>query len=177
MSIASEITRLQSAKADLKTAIEGKGVTVPSATLLDGYADLVDDIPSGGGGVKHKTGSYIPSATYNTVGNQEITNISAIGFTPTHFIFSVDNEQDVSGQQYAILIAGFITSLSGTLVLRSMGRYSNTSGSTSGAATVGALTTAANNHLHISDDKIYFRTSTNGFLLKDVKYNWEAFEV
>lgn len=50
MSIATDLTRLQTAKADLKTAIEGKGVTVPSATLLDGYADLVESIPSGGGG-------------------------------------------------------------------------------------------------------------------------------
>lgn len=50
MSIATEITRLQTAKADLKTAIEGKGVTVPSATKIDGYADLVEAIQSGGGG-------------------------------------------------------------------------------------------------------------------------------
>lgn len=50
MSIASEISRLQTAKADLKTAIEGKGVTVPSNTKLDGYADLVDAIEQGGGG-------------------------------------------------------------------------------------------------------------------------------
>ena len=50
MSVASEITRLQNAKADLKTAIEGKGVTVPSSTKLDGYADLVDSIQQGGGG-------------------------------------------------------------------------------------------------------------------------------
>jgi hypothetical protein len=49
MSISSEITRLQTAKADLATAIEGKGVTVPSATKLDGYADLVDAIQTGGG--------------------------------------------------------------------------------------------------------------------------------
>lgn len=48
MSVASEITRLQNAKADLKTAIEGKGVTVPSNTKLDGYADLVDSISGGG---------------------------------------------------------------------------------------------------------------------------------
>ena len=44
MSIASEITRLQQAKADLKTAIEAKGVTVPASTTLDGYAALVDQI-------------------------------------------------------------------------------------------------------------------------------------
>lgn len=50
MSVASEISRLQTAKADLKTAIEGKGVTVPSSTKLDGYADLVDSIETGGGG-------------------------------------------------------------------------------------------------------------------------------
>ncbi len=49
MSIASEITRLQTAKAELKTAIENKGVTVPSDTKLDGYADLVDSIEQGGG--------------------------------------------------------------------------------------------------------------------------------
>lgn len=50
MSIASEITRLQQAKADIKTAIEGKGVTVPSSATLDDYADLVDSISGGGGG-------------------------------------------------------------------------------------------------------------------------------
>ena len=50
MSIASEISRLQTAKADLKTAIEAKGVTVPSSTKLDDYADLVDSIQAGGGG-------------------------------------------------------------------------------------------------------------------------------
>lgn len=48
MSVQSEINRLQTAKADLKTAIENKGVTVPSSTKLDGYADLVDNISGGG---------------------------------------------------------------------------------------------------------------------------------
>lgn len=44
MSIASEITRLTTAKASLKTAIESKGVTVPVDSTLDDYADLVDSI-------------------------------------------------------------------------------------------------------------------------------------
>lgn len=48
MSIATEITRLQGAKADLKTSIEAKGVTVPSATLISGYSALVDQIQAGG---------------------------------------------------------------------------------------------------------------------------------
>lgn len=50
MSIASEITRLQTAKADLKTAIEGKGVSVPSSAKLDAYPALVESIQQGGGG-------------------------------------------------------------------------------------------------------------------------------
>ena len=50
MSVASEITRLQEAKADIKDAIEAKGVTVPSSTTLDGYATLIGNISTGGGG-------------------------------------------------------------------------------------------------------------------------------
>jgi hypothetical protein len=49
MAIQTEITRISTAKADIKTAIEAKGVTVPSSTKLDGYATLVNNIPSGGG--------------------------------------------------------------------------------------------------------------------------------
>lgn len=47
-SIATEIARLQQAKSDLATSIENKGVTVPAATTLDGYAALVDQIQQGG---------------------------------------------------------------------------------------------------------------------------------
>lgn len=62
MSIESEITRLQGAKADLKDAIEAKGVTVPSSAKLDDYADYVEDIPTGGGAsLETKSASYTPS--------------------------------------------------------------------------------------------------------------------
>lgn len=50
MSIANEISRLQQAKADIKTAIEAKGVTVPSSAKLDSYDDYIGQI-SGGGSV------------------------------------------------------------------------------------------------------------------------------
>lgn len=50
MSISTEITRLQNAKASIKTSIESKGVTVPSATKLDGYSTLIDSIQTGGDG-------------------------------------------------------------------------------------------------------------------------------
>lgn len=48
--IAADLTRILGAKSDLKTSIEGKGVTVPAATKIDGYAALVDQIQQGGGG-------------------------------------------------------------------------------------------------------------------------------
>ena len=47
MSIASEISRLQTAKANLKTSIENKGVTVPSNATLDSYSSYVDGISQG----------------------------------------------------------------------------------------------------------------------------------
>lgn len=44
MSVQSEITRIGNAKTAIKTAIEGKGVTVPSGTKLDGMALLIESI-------------------------------------------------------------------------------------------------------------------------------------
>lgn len=75
MSIASEITRLQNAKASIKTAIEGKGVTVPSSTTLDGYAELIASISGGGGGLEYETGTYEP---------EEDISRDEIDFAKTH---------------------------------------------------------------------------------------------
>ena len=50
MSVATELTRIQTAKADIKASIEAKGVTVPSSALIDQYADYIDEISGGGGG-------------------------------------------------------------------------------------------------------------------------------
>lgn len=49
MSIQTELTRITNAKAAIKAAIEGKGVTVPNGTLLDGMASLIESIESGSG--------------------------------------------------------------------------------------------------------------------------------
>lgn len=53
MSIQTELTRLTNAKEAIKTAIKGKGVTVPDATLLDGMAALIESIQAGGGADIH----------------------------------------------------------------------------------------------------------------------------
>ena len=67
MSVQSEITRIESAKTAIATAIGGKGVTVPEGTLLDGMAVLIDSIEAGGGaenlfGTYFETGSIIPAS-------------------------------------------------------------------------------------------------------------------
>lgn len=64
MSIQTELTRLTNAKAAIKAAIEGKGVTVPDATLLDGMAALITSIQAGGG-VGVVTGSFTQAETFN----------------------------------------------------------------------------------------------------------------
>lgn len=66
MSIATEISRLQTAKADLKTAIEAKGVTVPSSATIDTYDDYVSQISGGGGS---QTPSNFESWEYNDWGH------------------------------------------------------------------------------------------------------------
>lgn len=65
MSIQTELSRIINAKAAIKAAIEGKGVTVPDATLLDGMAPLIESIEAGGGSTepyaKIITGTHTPA--------------------------------------------------------------------------------------------------------------------
>ena len=89
MAISDEITRLQTAKADLKTAIEGKGVTVPSSTKLDGYADLVDSISGGGGDGVYK--SIILTGNGTTQSNPYIIQLDDI---PTFIEVKEKNMRD-----------------------------------------------------------------------------------
>ncbi|WP_290724255.1 FISUMP domain-containing protein [Fibrobacter sp. UBA2449] len=61
MSVASEITRLNGAKADIIQAITDKGVTVPSSAKLDDMALLIASITGGGGSVGGITTKMIDS--------------------------------------------------------------------------------------------------------------------
>lgn len=65
MSISSEISRIQTAKAAIKTSIENKGVTVPSGTHIDGYSTLIDQISGGGSAMP----SNLSAWTYDANGN------------------------------------------------------------------------------------------------------------
>ena len=92
MAISDEITRLQQAKADLKTAIENKGITVSSSTTLDNYADLVDSIVAGGSVDISSllTKENLVSITFRTTGDTFILN--------TQNNFYIENYADVLGR-------------------------------------------------------------------------------
>lgn len=63
--IQTEITRIANAKAAIKTAIEGKGVTVLETTMLDGFAVLIDSISAGGGELNATCGEITPTSDQN----------------------------------------------------------------------------------------------------------------
>lgn len=85
MSIQTELTRLTNAKAAIQTAIEGKGVTVPSGTLLDGMASLIESIEAGGGG-----GNQLVYGTYTPASDQTAAYGGSFsfefGFVPDVFV-------------------------------------------------------------------------------------------
>ena len=108
MSISNEITRLQGAKAGLKTAIEGKGVTVPSSAKLDDYPDLVDSIPQGGDMSNEAKDAILALARNVAYVNQDgadlynallsafynVTSISAV-YTQSGTVYDTDSLDDL----------------------------------------------------------------------------------
>lgn len=83
MAISDEITRLQQAKADLKTAIEGKGVTVPSSTKLDGYADLVENISGG--------------SIEDLITKENLVKIEALNTSDLEIVLNQNNNFNITG--------------------------------------------------------------------------------
>ena len=87
MSIQTELTRITNAKTAIKTAIEGKGVTVPDGTLLDGMAALIESIQAGGGGFQVALGTFTPAETKALNSLPPVKIEHNAGFTPDVFIF------------------------------------------------------------------------------------------
>ena len=87
MSIQTELTRITNAKTAIKTAIEGKGVTVPAGTLLDGMASLIESIEAGGGGFQVALGTFTPAETEMLNTAKPVPIEHNAGFTPDVFIF------------------------------------------------------------------------------------------
>lgn len=88
MSIQTELTRITNAKAAIKAAVEGKGVTVPDGTLLDGMAALIESIEAGGGGgFQVALGTFTPAETKSLNSIPPVSIKHNAGFVPDAFIF------------------------------------------------------------------------------------------
>lgn len=99
MSVQTEITRIESAKTAIATAIEGKGVTVPEGTKLDGLAALVESIEAGGGGGNIATGTLVYAN--NTWGPTTISH--NLGSVPEYMIMYKSPGE--SGASVSLLVA------------------------------------------------------------------------
>lgn len=116
MAISDEIQRLSSAKASLRTAIQGKGVTVPSSAKLGSYAGYVNSIPTGSQpSLQSKT--IIP-----TTSDQTITPDSGYDGLSQVVVSAVTSAIDSD------IVAGNIKS--GVNILGVTGTYSGSGGST-----------------------------------------------
>ena len=104
MSVQSEITRIESAKTAIATAIEGKGVTVPEGTKLDGMAALVEAI-SAGGGMNFVTGTF--TTTDDITSNIVITH--DLGVKPQLFFVacSQDTKSAYSGSSPKVMVFAY----------------------------------------------------------------------
>ena len=97
-----EAVRLANAKTSIATAIEGKGVTVPDGTLIDGMAPLIESIEAGGGA---DISPWADMVTFSITPAEDLTgNIDFTSFIPgrTSFphIFILGQRAITSGSPY-----------------------------------------------------------------------------
>lgn len=79
MSIATELNRIIDAKADIKTAIENKGITIPDNTLINAYSEYIDDISTGGSSINYFTKNFSYLCNNNLQLIDEINNTNVYG--------------------------------------------------------------------------------------------------
>lgn len=99
MSVQTEITRIESAKTAIATAIAGKGVTVPDGTLLDGMAPLIESIEAG----INATGGTITVSS--DVDDYVLTH--GLGEVPKFFVIGMMEEFSTLLSKTYILIGAF----------------------------------------------------------------------
>lgn len=108
MSIASEISRLQSDSAAIKSAIQAKGVTVPSGSGFDDYASLIASIPTGGGSSRLVIGNFTANSTS---GAQSITiPYTGNGYPIAALIYPKDGVSSTNSDWYDLVqryVVGF----------------------------------------------------------------------
>ena len=178
MSIQTELTRITNAKSAIKAAIEGKGVTVPAGTLLDGMASLIESIEAGGGeetlfGTYFETGSIIPASDittdYTIQFQRNFSSVPGNSNTPYYNFFlwcSIPpgfTSVAVPNNSWAWVFIGRRKKNTSF----SYGQYLSRSGSVSNATYLGEIGNNGN-----SSFTLYCTTSTK--LVAGYVYNWIA---
>ena len=167
MSVQSEITRLANAKTALATAIEGKGVTVPDGTLLDGMAPLIESIETG----INATGGTITVSS--DVNDYVLTH--GLGEVPKFFVIGMmENFGKLTDKTY-ILIGAF-----GFSDVSSQYRISASSNSSAPTGTFKAAAITATNNSRQSIVRANEETITVAYsggshkLIAGATYYWVA---
>lgn len=141
MSIRTELARITNAKAAIKTAIEGKGVTVPDGTLLDGMAALIESIEAGGSAKIYKE-----KVTFSKETNR-YTIEHNLGVIPNFCIFYVLDEFEYLGmQKNASMFCGI---LDGSMIYASVGTGNSGSSVTKAYAKVASLSYTDKTYEHL----------------------------
>ena len=117
MSIQTELTRIINAKASIVAAIEGKGVTVPDGTLLDGMAALIESIEVGGGGGGGESGyfdfsllgdvNFAKSGSFTSIESGsfvEITDAEFLQVTPKFFVLYTESVLTTTDQYLPLAV-------------------------------------------------------------------------
>ena len=143
MSIQTELSRIINAKSAIKAAIEGKGVTVPDATLLDGMAALIDSIEAGGGNA-----SVFGSITPASNGPITITHNLGDGYNTV---------QKVKGKTTILIVAAAAANISaGVYSMCVVGKGYKES---NGTVTLSSYTRWGNGYIHTTRPSITSATS------------------
>lgn len=96
MTIAENLNRILEAKADIKQAIENKGVTVGNI-MIDGYAEKINEIPQeviGSGKWVIPDGTKFKDSTFSVIDteNMDVSNVTKMNY----FFYGCDNVKSFS---------------------------------------------------------------------------------
>ena len=169
MSIQTELTRITNAKASIVAAIEGKGVTVPEGTLLNGMAALIESIESGGG-INATAGTLNVSSDTN---NYILTH--GLGEVPKFFAIGMINNYTLLTGKNSILISTYGFSDVGIQY-----RISSNSNSSSANGVLGDSAITGKHHKRCSltqaNEETIMIASSSGTqkLIAGVTYYWVA---
>lgn len=153
--IAENISRIQTAKADIKDAIEAKGVSVPSSALIDEYADYIDEIPTGGGQAEQDLINLIERDIRQIVIPDGALSIGSYAFSGCRYLTSVTIPNTVTSiGTGAFQNCNILTSLTLPSTLNSirMSAFINTGFTSIGSVGSGASLELPNAITNISDN-------------------------